>query len=673
MKYFFITSLVVFVLSSNLFASNYRDSIDVQNYKIYLTVQDFSKKYIEATTEISLYPVFDNTSEVCFDLLGLDVKKVLSKSVKIKKWSYNGEVLRIWFKNSVNKNELVKVSVKYSGNPQTDADWGGFYFSSQDAFNIGVGMAAIPHSYGRVWFPCNDIFTDKATFDYIVTVNKRYTAACGGVLTKIDSTSTTKTYYWSQNVEIPTYLASVAISKYDVWSYNYKGIEREIPVQVFAYKGRLDDVKKSLVDLDTAMRIFETLFGPYQFERIGYAQVSFPAGAMEHAENIAMTSYAFNGTTKNETLLYHELSHSWFGNLVTCKTSQDMWLNEGWASYCEALFLENTKGRQKFREYNRLRHFKVLHFAHQYDRGYRSLANMDLNYTYGTTVYKKGADVVHTLRFYMGDSLFFSSVKKYLKDYAFSNASIDDLKNTLSKYSGLNLDDFFDFWVYSKGFPFFEIKNFEAIRDTDFYKVVVRIGQRVVGGENLANSNRVEVFFMDSDFNTAMRVFEFSGNSAVDTFKVPFEPVLVMCDMYERTADATIDKYTFLTKPDEYIFDECLFDVNVKNITDTAFLRVTCNCIEPDKQIPGYMFQQNYYWTIEGIWNNDFEAEGKFYLTTLMDMNFTKLHKPKDIILMYRKNPDAKWQPIDYQYHKDFLTAKLNVGQYAFAIKTYEN
>ncbi len=654
------------------FAQNYRDSIDVQNYKIYLTVKDFSEKQISATAEISLLPVFDNTLRIKLDLLGLNVDKVSVSGAKMKKWTYDGKNLTILFKKPVNSGDLLTVTVSYGGHPQEDKDWGGFYFTHIDAYNIGVGMSAVPHSFGRIWFPCNDVFTDKATFEYIVTVDKKYTAACGGVLTKTDSTATTKTFYWKQNVEIPPYLASVAISDYDVISYTYKGIDRDIPLQIFAYDGRANDVRKSLQNLDTALRIFENLFGAYKFERVGYAQVSFQAGAMEHAENIAMTSYAFDGTLKNETLLYHELSHSWFGDLVTCKTAGDMWLNEGWASYCEALFLENMYGKQKFRDYNRLRHFKVLHFAHQYDHGYRSVADMDINFTYGTTVYKKGADVVHTLRFYLGDSLFFPAVKKYLNDYAFKNATTEDLKKSLSQSTGINLDDFFDFWVYSKGFPFFEIKNFKTWQKDSIYRVSVRTEQRTVGSDKLANSNRIEVFFMDSAFNTVSRIFEFSGKNAIDTFDVPFKPVLVMSDLYERTADATIDKYTFLVKQGEYIFDECLFDADVEKITDTAFLRVTCNCIEPDKQKAGYMFQQNYYWTVEGIWNDDFQATGKFYLTTLMDMNFTKLHKPKDIILMYRQNPETEWQEIDYQYNKDFLTAELKAGQYALAIKTYE-
>ena len=102
-------------------------------------------------------------------------------------------------------------------------------------------------------------------------------------------------------------------------------------------------------------------------------------------------------------------------------------------------------------------------------------------------------------------------------------------------------------------------------------------------------------------------------------------------------------------------------------------MRVTCNCIEPDNDtINGYLFQKNYYWTIEGIWNKNFKATGKFYITSLMDMNFSKLYKPKNFILMYRKTPLSKWTQIKSESNTDYLEAELRTGQYAIAVKTYE-
>jgi len=631
--YFFLITLFSVL---TLFASNHRDSINIIHYKINLSEVDFSSKQIKANTIVSLIPNFDNTKTLKLDLIGLKVAEIIATNTKLKSWSQNDSLIILNFENNIDKKDTVFVSIFYSGSPKKDAYWGGFYFSSKDAFNMGVGMASVPHSFGRVWFPCNDNFTDKATYEYFISVDEKYTAVCGGLLQNVKTSSKDNkkinTFYWKQNKAIPTYLASVNISEYGIIKDIYNGLQNNFPVEVYAYKNNVENTEKTIVNLKKAVRIFENLFGPYSWDKIGYSQVSFKSGAMEHAENIAMASYAFNGTLKNETLLYHELAHSWFGNLVTCKTAGDMWLNEGWASYSEALFLENMYGNKKFIDYNRKRHQLVILMAHNIDKGYRSLAYMDLDYTYGTTVYKKGADVVHTLRYYLGDSLFFSAVKFYLKKYAFSTASSEDLKNTFSQHTGVNLTDFFDFWVYSSGFPFFEITNWKTNNNGSNYIVTVDISQRVIGGNKLANSNRVEIFFMDSDFNTVKRIFTFSGKSASQSFSVPFKPVLVMTDLYERIADATLDQSIFINETNTYKFKECFFETDVTNISAKSFLRITLNFI-------------------------------------FIDDNFKQKSTKNNTILVYRKSAKEKWEQVNFIIKNNNYQTKLKNGQYALAIK----
>ncbi len=667
-------SLIIFtILFLSIFskAQNFRDSVDVLHYSINLEIDNFRKKSISGNTTLTLLPIFNQTKIIKLDLLNFDISKITINGKKSKNWTYKNNIISIPLKKNINIQDTTKIQVFYSGKPEEDDSWGGFYFSHIDAFNMGVGMSAVPHSFGRAWYPCIDRFTDKATYEYYITTSKPNKVACGGLLVDTQLLKDDKiTYHWKQNEPIPTYLSSVAVSDYDTISWTYKGIERDIPIEVFTYNGKKPYTKKSLVNLQKAMKIFETLFGAYQFEKIGYSEVSFSAGAMEHAGNISVTKYAFDGSLRGETLLYHELSHSWFGDLVTCKTAGDMWLNEGWASYCESIFLENMYGKQRFRDYNRNRHLEVLHFAHQYDHGYKSLANMDLDHTYGKTVYDKGADIVHSLRYYLGDSVFFPAVRYYLEKYKFSNASSEDLRDALSEYSKVDLTDFFDFWVFGKGFPFFEIDNYTVTPNGDKFNVDVKVSQRLIGGDVLAKSNRLEIFFMDSNFNTQKRILEFSGASGEQQFSLPFKPKLVMLDIYEHVTDATIDKYFFATDTGEVIFDESLFDANITNITDTAFIRATCNNIEPDHDnLTEYLVQKKYYWTIEGLWNDDFKAEGKFYVTTLMDFNFTKLYKPKDFVLIYRKNKTEQWHETDFTNHDDYLSTDLRTGQYAIAIK----
>lgn len=668
------TFILLVLFSFNIDAQSHRDSIDVLNYKISLTISDFSEKTISGYTNITLKPTFDNTSIIKLDFWGLEVEKIKINDKKYKRWTQNDSLIIFNFKNSVSQEDILNIEVHYAGKPKEDRSWGGFYFSKVDAFNMGVGMSAIPHSFGRVWFPCNDNFTDKATYEYYIRVNDKYKVSAGGREIPLKMKPEDEMiFHWKQKNPIPTYLASIAIADYEIISDVYNGIERDIPIKIYSFRGKKAETEQSLENLKKVMRVFEELFGAYKWEKIGYSEVSFSSGAMEHAENISISKYAFNGRLTGESLIYHELSHSWFGNLVTCESAKDMWLNEGWASYCESIFIENIYSKFDFREYNRKRHFEVLHLAHQYDYGYRAVGNMDINHTYGTTVYEKGAEVVHTLRNYMGDSLFFPAVRHYLEKYAFANASTEDLKNTLEENSGLELDAFFDFWVYEKGFTHFEITNYVINKKDKNYEITVFVNQRLLEVEKYANENRLEISFMDSNFNTVHRVYEFSGEKGKQTFEIPFEPTLVLLDMFEKTSDATVDMYSFIANPDIYIFDQSLFDANITKVTDTSFLRVICNVIEPTNiKKPGYKFQKNYYWTIEGIWNEDFQAKGYFYITRLMDMNFTKLYKPKDFIMMYRENPKSEWQEIESDYRKDYLEADLKIGEYAIAVKTYE-
>ncbi len=673
MKKLIFTTLIIVLFLTN-YSQNFRDSVDVIHYKINLTIDDFSEKKIEGYTQITCKPIFNQTKSIKFDLLDLNVEKIYVDEKKFTKWTYNDSVVSLNFKTPIDTNEIKNITVYYSGQPEEDSYWGGFYFSTNNAYNMGVGMNSTPHSFGRVWFPCIDNFTDKATYTFIIKVDEDYEAVCGGINTPVKLyPEGFAIYRWEMKNPIPTYLASVSVANYEVLKQTYEGIERNIPIEIYTFTGKKSLAEKSLINLHKTLNVYENLFGAYSWDKIGYSEVNFPSGAMEHAENISITNYAFNGSLSGETLIYHELSHSWFGNLVTCKTASDMWLNEGWASYCESIFMENIYGTQKFRDYNRNRHFEVIHLAHQKDHGYRAVANMDINYTYGTTVYEKGAEVIHTLRFYMQDSLFFPAVRHYLSKFAFKTASTEDFKNALSEYSKINLDDFFDFWVYDKGFNFFEINSYNIIQNNQNFDVTVKVGQRLIETENYANSNKIEISFMDSSFNIIHKIYEFSGKEGKQTFSIPFKPALIMLDMYEKTADATVDKYTFIAENGVFMFDECLFDAEVYQMSDTSFLRVVCNCIEPQNiEMPGYLFQKNYYWTIEGIWNNDFKAKGKFYLTTLMDLNFTKLYKAKNFILMYRKDNTEKWQQVDFEHHSDYLQTDLKKGQYAIAVKTYE-
>ena len=173
-----------------------------------------------------------------------------------------------------------------------------------------------------------------------------------------------------------------------------------------ALPGDTTNMKLSFTHLDEAMQAFEGRFGAYRWPKVGFSAVPFNAGAMEHATCIAYPKSLLDGTTNYETLMAHELSHHWWGDLVTCRTAEDMWLNEGWASFCEMLFTEALYGEEAYRDAVRDNHKDVLLYAHRSDGGRFPVSGIPLNITYGDHVYNKGADVARNLRSFMGDEDF---------------------------------------------------------------------------------------------------------------------------------------------------------------------------------------------------------------------------------------------------------------------------
>src|SRR5688572_14387829 len=183
-------------------------------------------------------------------------------------------------------------------------------------------------------------------------------------------------------------------------------------------------MKNSFINLEAAFDIYENKFGPYRWDRVGYMLESMNSGAMEHAMNIGYPALLANGTLTYESIVVHELSHHWWGDLITCRTAEDMWINEGTAVFCEHVFTEDFYGRDQYLTNIRADVKELIRVCHlpdpNGDDGYWPLSGVPLNHTYGATTYNKGALMIHSMRPYLGDSLFFAGLKQLLTDNMFS-------------------------------------------------------------------------------------------------------------------------------------------------------------------------------------------------------------------------------------------------------------
>jgi len=442
------------------------DSLDITHYNIYFNVPDIASQQITAHTIVELTTKVNGLSIIRLDLLALTIDSIFIESIKSTNYSYDDSTITIPLITALNINDSIEIEVFYHGSPVTDpSSWGGYYFSGANyAYNLGVGFQDIPHNYGRVWFPCADNFTDRAFYDYYISCDTSKMAVCGGVLQGITPNGdSTHTVHWKMNQNIPTYLASMAVADYTVVSDTFLLMNGNIPIDIWVTPSLVSNVSGSFSNLDTILHVFEAYFGPYMWDRVGYVGVPFNAGAMEHAMNIAYPNVCINGNSTYQSLYAHELSHHWFGDLVTCSTAEDMWINEGWATYTEAFIEQILIGENAYKNEIKQDHAPSVRYAHIEDGGYYALNNVPVSNTYGSTSYDKGAATVHTLRYYMGDSLFFAGIKDFLNNLKFQSMSSENLRDQLTASSGIDMTEFFNTWVFTPGYPHFAIDSFAII------------------------------------------------------------------------------------------------------------------------------------------------------------------------------------------------------------------
>lgn len=657
----FALSLFLCFASSHLSAQNQKglisDTIDILHYDINLDIVHLSKKAIKGYTDLEITPIISGVSNISLDLLELIVDSITVDNNLISVFNYNDTLLGIPLSSSISQNDTITVRVYYHGQPVIESyGWGGFHFSNDSslAYNLGVAFVANPHNYGRVWYPCIDDFVDRAVYDFHIKVKNDKVVVCNGMLqSETNNPDGTKTFHWKLEQSIPTYLASVAISNYVAVVDSFIGINGTIPTFLHVPPADTAKARASFVNLNSMMSIFENRFGPYLWPRVGF--VSTTQGAMEHATNVAIPDYMFNGNLTYEWLFAHELSHHWFGDLITCATAEDMWINEGWAVFCEAIFTEGHFGHEAYKNYSRANHESVLQYAHtsQGDGSYLAVYGIPHDKTYGTTVYDKGGSMAQSLRGHLGDSTFFSSMKALINQYAFDDISTIQMRDFLTTQTGINMNDWFNSWILTPGFAHFSIDSFNVVATPiPEYSVTVYVKQKLKGRTTYANSNKIEITFMDDSWNKFSSYIEFSGQTGNQTFVVPFNPSFVMLDIEERTLDATTDNYKTIKSIGVFDFHNTTFKLDVKQVTDSAFVRVTHNWAAPDPHkipIAGLKISDYRYWIVDGIFPPGFNATGQFRYSKFNYLDNSLMTSINDsLIILYRAGSWEDWQPVSF-------------------------
>jgi aminopeptidase N len=433
---------------------------DVEHY-IIRTRFDRSKKAVYGDVSVRLRALNRPINSFELDAGNLKVDSVVLESdSSALVWKSTTTHLSIHLPRAYDSSEPFSVRIVYSAQPKR-----GLYFIPGIKNAPTIPQPPQIWSQGEAednhfWFPCYDFPDDKATVEqYITTTAPNEMAVGNGTLVKVDNNANgTRTFHWSMDQVFSSYLISLVIGDYG----QIKDKLRDIAIEYNTYRGSENVAKRVFAKTPAMMRYFEKVLDyPFPYKR--YAQTvvaSFIFGGMEnitattHADTEILWAAPDDPPDAADDLISHELSHSWFGDLVTCRDWSELWLNEGLATFMEASFKESEKGREGY--LTELKNDQLEYFAEETVSRRHPLVNK--YYTTGSelfdaTTYKKGGWVIHMLRETVGDQVFWRALNVYLNEFKYGNVISADLEAVFERVSGRDLGWFFNQWVYQSGYP----------------------------------------------------------------------------------------------------------------------------------------------------------------------------------------------------------------------------
>ncbi len=366
-------------------------------------------------------------------------------------YTHNGNILTVDFNQYLPASQLDSLTVYYHGVPP-ETGFGSFAAETHGTNNIPV-LWTLSEPYGaKDWWPIKQDLNDKIdSIDIIVRTPAIYKVASNGILVSETVLGTDKISYWKSRYPIASYLVAIAVSDYTVFSTQAPLSTGNLSLVNYVYNESLNDAQNAINEMIEHLIYFDSLFVPYPFmnEKYGHAQFNW-GGGMEHQ------TMSFVGNFSYE-LLAHELAHQWFGNHITCGSWQDLWLNEGFATYAAGLCYERFSPNL----YWKIWKGNQVNFITSSPGGSVFVTDtMDIPRLFDARLtYSKAAMLLHMLRWKIGDDNFFTALRNYQNNPLLSHsyARNIDLKNELELASSQNLDEFFNDWYLGEGYPSYQL------------------------------------------------------------------------------------------------------------------------------------------------------------------------------------------------------------------------
>ncbi len=507
---------------------------DVGFYDISIRVND-TTEILEGVVKIVAKAAVDGVSQVEVDLQAEMIADSLVAPSGLLAYTRSGNVVTVTLDQSFLAGETFEFDFWYHGHPTE----GGLKAFAFDTYNGEPSISSLSEPYfSRSWWPCKDRNDDKAdSFKTHITVDSSLYCASNGDLDSVTSAGNRETFHYTMRYPMVTYLFSVAIAPFTIWSQDYvfNGGADTMPIIHHTYSNWYNtSLTSGWSQSPEIMSILSDNYGPYPFLDHKYGHANFEwGGGMEHQTLTSMGASSF-GFSTNVTV--HEMGHQWWGDMITCKSWEDIWLNEGWASYTEALYHLAVSGWPAYHSY---------------------MAGMD--YYGGGTIwvddttdvwrifngnlsYDKGAWVCHMLRGVLGEFKFFAGVDAYYNsEFKYGAANTEDFKNVFEAATGEELDWFFDEWIYGTYYPDYEYSYFQEPSDTGGYDVYLYIDQ--------TQNTMPRVFHMPVDlfFNQS------SGPDDTLTLKIEQDPQLFRLNRPTSVSQILLDPSDWILKQETQV------------------------------------------------------------------------------------------------------------------------
>ncbi|QQS37711.1 MAG: M1 family metallopeptidase [Ignavibacteriales bacterium] len=457
----------------------------------------------------------------------MKITSVLFNDVE-REYKQKGTTLSI--SPGVSLSDTFKIKIVYEGTPKRKG-LSAFVFGEINDRSVVYNLNE--PDYASTWFPCNDYPSDKALLDIKITNNSDKTSISNGKLMGIKQKGNRKSYHWATAYPISTYLISIYSAEYETFSQKYISLDLKdtMSIDYFVFPGHLENAKKDFDEHPDMMKFFASTFGEYPFikEKYGVAEFLWQYGAMEHQTITGVGSNFVSGNKYFTDLYVHELAHHWWGNAVGPATWKDIWLNEGFATYCEALYAEYRQGKEALQSVM-VSKFDENFEGRLYDPGEDLFSN---------TVYEKGAWVLHMLRGEIGDTIFFNLLRTYFDRYKYSNASTEDFVKLCEELSGKDLTKFFDQWVYT-GEDIINLSyTWHTEKSNGGYKTIIEFEQTQKQYETYYFS--IDILLIKADKNL-LKTFYIDTKSGSIEFISDFNPDEVVPDPYNKLLANTYDK-----------------------------------------------------------------------------------------------------------------------------------